>query len=185
MSPIQHTPVTASMKDDFTTHDGLILLTANRHKGIWATETRLKSGRRTRTAGQISTSASAHSLLVIGLTAALKSISGRDIRKISRYRERKARLRVISNDATFSTALQALMKNDEAVIANVPLRAGKQFLRMLAKQLARFDIELMTDLEDRSYSFQALKDWVQVHVRSPREQELLPAFMLPVVVSES
>lgn len=61
---------------------------------------------------------------------------------------------------------------------------GRQFLSPLARQLARFDVELTTDTEDKNFALQSLRNWVQMNVDNHRKQ-LLPTFLVPVAVSES
>lgn len=104
---------------DFINYDAIVFLTANRRKGTWVSEVRLKNRRRVRTAGRLNASASSHSLMCIGLIAALRSISGNTLKRIGSGR--KARLKIVSSDATFADALRALMINDRAA---KPFRAG-------------------------------------------------------------
>jgi hypothetical protein len=170
------------LTDQIVHYNVEIYLTAHRHKSTWATETRLKNGRRTRTAGRLP-NATADSLQVIGLIAAMKSLSQNQLREISRHREHKPRLRVVSQDARFVDALRALINNKGPTSAERPLRSGRNFTQQLLKQLRRFDITIEADPGDKTYAFQALNNWVQTHVHKPAQR--LPAFLQPVAVSES
>lgn len=171
------------MKNNFSTHDGEIRLLSNRRRGVWIYESRLKIGPKNKVAGQAPTTASSHSLLVIALTSSLKAISRNLADKMTG--QRKPKLRIIVADSTFADALQAQIDGNKEAIARTPLRAGKQFLQQLAKQVARFDLELVTDHDDRGYLFSALARFAKLHLRSPRELEQLPAYLLPAVIAQS
>jgi hypothetical protein len=171
------------LKNDFSAHDGEIRLLSNRRRGVWIYESRLKIGPKNKVAGQAPTTASSHSLLVIALTSSLKAISRNLADKMTG--QRKPKLKIIVADSTFADALQAKIESNKEAIARTPLRAGKQFLLQLAKQMARFDIELVLDQEDKGYLFSALARFAKLHVISPRMQEQLPSYLLPAVVSQS
>lgn len=172
------------MKVDFDKCDGQILLFASPRRGIWSYEIVLKNNsRNTRTAGQAPTSTSAHGLLVLALLSALKSISKRQASKAVTHRTNKVRLNIVSSDRTFADALRAMMLNDMTILVNKPFRAGRNLLRPLARELARFDVTLTTDADDESYLFQALGNFARLHVRDPKELASLPSILVPVVVS--
>jgi DNA-binding NarL/FixJ family response regulator len=171
------------LKNDSSTHDGEIRLLSNRRRGVWIYESRLKIGPKNKVAGQAPTTASTHSLLVIALTSSLKAISRNLADKMTG--QRKPKLRIIVADSTFIDALKAQIDGDKAAIERIPLRAGKQFLRELARQLSRFSIELVTDQEDKGYLFSAMALFAKRHLLSPRELDQLPAYLLPAVVAQS
>jgi len=172
------------VKVDFTKYDGRLLLMADRRRGIYASEITLRPGRITnRSAGHLNTSASAHSLLVTALTRGLKSIGNRQVQRITGDQPRKLKLQVAADDPTPCTALRGLMKNDAVTIGQTPFRAGKQFLRMLAKELARFDIRLDYNPEDKSW-FQSIRYWSHQHLRPANGLEQIPAYLAPVAVAE-
>lgn len=169
---------------DFTKLDGRIELTADRRRGVWASQTIVYNAKSVRTAGQAPASTSAHGLLTLALINALKNISKRMAnRSIHGRLVTKTRLQIVTTDATFADALRALMAGDKSTMAAKPFRAGRNFLMMLAKELSRFDVTLETDAEDETYRFRALSNWAQLHVRDPREIEKLPAILSPVAVA--
>lgn len=95
----------------------------------------------------------------------------------------KVRLNIVSSDKTFCDALRALMQNDRSVLADEPLGAGRNLLRPLVRELARFDVTLTTDSDDSSWLFQALGKFARLHVRDPKELANLPTILAPAVVS--
>jgi hypothetical protein len=80
-------------------------------------------------------------------------------------------------DETFADALKAKMQGQEGK----PLRAGKNFLMELARQLARFDITLQTDTESRPVLI--LKNWSQTSVIDPKAIPSIPPALVPSAVS--
>ena len=169
------------MKVDFDKFDGQILLFSDRRRGIWSNEIVLKNSRNTRTAGQAPVSTSAHGLLVLALINGLQSTSKRQTSKAVGHRSKKARLNIVSSDRTFADALRAMITGDKATLVDKPFRAGRNLLRQLARDLARFDVTLTTDHE--SYAFQALGNFARLHVRDPKELDSLPSILVPVVAS--
>jgi hypothetical protein len=164
-------------------YDGEIRILSNRRRGIWCYSSQLRFGPLTRIAGRASVSATTHSLLVIALQAALKSIGKNTAGKLAG--QRKPKIRVLVSDAAFVDALKAKIAGRQELISSKPLRSGRNFLHQLAKQIARFDLEFVTDLDDEQHRFQALNHWSKLHVLSPGEQELLPSYLLPVAVAQS
>lgn len=163
--------------------DAEIRILSNRRRGLWCYDSQLKFGPKTRVAGQVPVESSSHSLLVMALTSSLKSIGRNTAGKLTV--QGKPKIRVLVSDVTFVDALGAKIDGDKASIARTPLKSGKNFLLQCAKQIARFELEFVTDLEDKEHRFKALNHWAKLHVLSPREQEQLPSYLLPAVVSQS
>jgi len=172
-----------SRRIDFTDFDGQILLWADRRRGIWCNEIAFKNSRNTRTAGQAPTSTSAHGLLVLSLINGLSGVSKRQAAKAVSHRSKKVKLRIVSNDSTFADALTALVAGDKLTLAAKPFRAGRNLLRPLARELARFEVTLTTDADDAFYRFQALGNFARLNVHDPRDMANLPTILSPIVVS--
>lgn len=170
---------------DKTKYQGHLKLTPDRRRGVVAIESVRRNGKTLRTALQAPTAASAHSLLVIGLTTSLRVWP--HYRTVNRIRE-KLSILVTVDDKTFVPAINALMTKDTVQIAATPLRAGKHLLIPLAKQLARYKVTFQTvdrdDDEDKEAGgFKALRAWSQSHVRDPKLSRV-PALYEPVASTE-
>jgi hypothetical protein len=168
---------------DFEKFDGQISLWADRRRGIWCNEIVFNGTRNSRTGGQAPTSTSAHGLLVLALINALRSVSKRQAAKAAGSRQVKPRLNIVSCNQKFCDALRAMTRNDKATLAKRPFKAGRNFLRPLARELARFEVSLTTDADDSSYRFQGLGNFARLHVRDPKELAAFPQMLVPVVVS--
>jgi hypothetical protein len=150
---------------DFDLHEGLILLSADDSRGLWAFQSSIRGSRPSRTAGSLPTSASRHTLLAVGLTAALQSITKKQAAGLVSTAKTsivKPRLCIVSTDPTFADALQAKMKGH----AGRPLRTGKNFLIELARNLARFQVTLDTEVEN--YGVAALRRWAAQTIADPK-----------------
>src|SRR4051794_9102624 len=103
----------------------------------------MKGSRSIRNASQLPVESSAHTLIVCGLTAALKSITRTQANELMKNRGSKPEIQVLLSDSTFAEALQ----NKIARRPGKPLRAGRNWLIELARQLSRFNVSFTTDPE--------------------------------------
>lgn len=167
---------------DFARYDGAIHLEADRRRGLWATQSLIRGKRTVRNAGQLPTTASAHTLHVVALMAALRDISRAQAAELVRDADIvglvKPRLLVICTDESFCDALQAKIQGQRS---DKPLRCGKQFLIELARQLARFDVSWVTDPE--SNACKTLRNWASKVLLAPSLLSTIPPILLPSVVS--
>jgi hypothetical protein len=172
------------MKTNFETHDGSVTLAFDRRKGIWAYSLFTKTARAIRTAGQISTEASAHTLQSLALTVALRSITRGQANRLAQFAKlKKPRLLVTCLDEDFLEALEAKMRNDKDVMAVNPLRTGKQFLTVLAQQLARFQLTFEPP-EDGDMSNLVLHNWAANHLVDKKLIDNLPPALSPSLISQ-
>jgi hypothetical protein len=134
-----------------------------------------------RTAGQLPTSSTGHTLLTVALLTSLRNITKTQslelvqtaaVKPIS-----KPRIQVVVRDATFVDALHAKIHRQEGQ----PFRAGRNFLIELARQLARFEISFVTDAED--LAAHSLKNWAVQHVVDRKLIAQMPPALAPAVVS--
>jgi hypothetical protein len=163
-------------------YDGRVLITFNKRTGMWAAEVVTTLGRNTRTAGELPSEASSHTLLSVALTTSLQSITKSSARFIAeRAGTPKPRILVVSANETFLIALEAKMKGDKEVMARRTLKTGKQFLKILAYQLARFSITFET--AQRGFeSERILREWMHRHLIRLSD---VPPSLAPSVVSQS
>jgi hypothetical protein len=96
--------------------------------------------------------------------------------------QRKIRVNVVSNDATFADSLRAMIAKDTKTSAEKPFRSGKNLFRLLAKVLVQFDVRFTTDIKDEHFAFQSLKKFARQTVRDSREVEKLHPLLCPVAV---
>jgi hypothetical protein len=172
------------MKIDLSMHDGELTVVADKHRGIWASQTFLRASKTVRAGGQLPTTASAHTLLVAGLTATLLDISKFDVKRILEISNRptsKPRLVISTANKSFANALAAMIKNDKATRAEKPLRTGKNFLRELARQLARFDVTFRTIGDEESVDVN-LRRWAKSRLRDPKMLGTIPPILTATVV---
>lgn len=138
-----------------------------------------------RTGGQLPTTASAHTLLVAGLTATLMDVSKTDVARIldmSGNTITRPRIIIGVKNSSFADALRGMMKNDQAIKAAMPLRCGRNFLRELARQLARFEIMLASiDAEDDMAAIN-LRRWVRARLPDPKLYATIPPALSAAVV---
>ena len=168
---------------DFNKFHGQVMLSADRRNGVWANQVILNHAKSVRTAGQAPTSTTAHGLQTLALVNALKGVSKRQARHASDRLTNKTSLLIVTTDSTFVDALRALIERDKKTLAAKRFRAGRNLFALLARELARFEVTLETDLEDAKYQFRALSNWAKLQVRDPREIEKLPKILSPVAVS--
>jgi hypothetical protein len=167
---------------DLGKHDGFIYIAAEHRTGLWAYQSRITGHRTFRTGGQLPTTASAHSLLVLALLTGLRDISkaqAAELVKKANAGLTKPRILVTSLDSTFCDALQDKMRGQQN---GKPLRAGKNFLIELARQLARFSVTFETD-PDSTICY-SLKNWAVRSIHDPKAAQRIPASLAPSAVSE-
>jgi hypothetical protein len=171
------------LKIDYNEHDGVILLASDKKRGIWANQLVSQTARTTRNAGSTSTSASTHSLLTISLASALRGISKGQALKLTKGENRKPRIVVTCDDKTFMPALEALRQNDKAAVALTPLRAGRNFLKMLAFNMARYELTFR-ELEAGDYTVASLRDWSIKSVVDPKSVDASNLILTPTASSQ-
>jgi len=157
------------MRVNFDSQDGLIMVSGDR-RGVWASQVLIKGSKTIRTGGQLPTTASRHTLQLVALTSALRSITKADAARITPRGVSKARLLVTSIDSSFLDALQA----------ETPLRAGRNFFTIAMQQLARFDLTFAAP-EDGDMTVHMLSKWAANHVFPPKN---IPAVLIPSAVSQ-
>lgn len=159
------------MRFDSTRFDAIIHLASDRRKGIWATQALLNRGRAIRTAGQMRTEASAHSLLSVALLNSLTNVTRAQATELVRIAEAdiiKPRFQIICQEQTFLPSLQERMKGQQLT----PNRSARHILMQLPKQLARFTFDFVTDPEDSiCYS---LKNWAHRTVYDRKLIDTIP-----------
>jgi protoheme ferro-lyase len=175
------------MRFNESTQDGMILLASDRRKGIWASQSNLKFAKTVRQAGQLPTSASAHTLQLVALSTALRSCTKSQASFLvekAQCNVTKPRILVVTADPTFADALRAMMTRDAATLTTKPLKAGRNFLSMAAQQLARFELTLQTDSKQNDKSIIVLRSWADQHVFSPTMMANMSPSLCPVAASQ-
>jgi hypothetical protein len=168
---------------DHAWHEGRIFLVADRRRGLWAAETSMRGKPRIRHAGQLPSTATAHSLLVVGLIASLRTISRAEVEALmSRVDDRvkKPRILVVSNDTTFGEALDEKISGRNRKV----LRMGTQFGRELARQVVRFDLTFDTAEVDTvdGRPILTLRRWARSVIPDPKSvNSLFPVAASTVV----
>ena len=138
-----------------------------------------------RQAGQLPTSASAHTLELVALSTALRSVTKAQAGYLGQNApSTKRRILAITADPTFADALRAMMTRDAVTLVTKPLKAGRNFLSMAAYQLARFDVTLQTDATQEDKSILTLKTWAHSHIFSPKMLASIPPALCPTAVSQ-
>ncbi len=134
------------MAEFFDEFDGRLVVTSNRHRGIWANIVVLRNARTTKNAGMIPHATATHdTLLAIALTSALSGVSPEAVRNIRELTGRvKPRIQIHTTSQTFAdivtTALSAKLdprKNG--------FRCAHNFVLPLFRQLMRFDVSFAID----------------------------------------
>ena len=175
------------MRFDTTTQEGLILLASDRRKGIWVSQSIFKKCNTVRQGGQLPTSASAHTLELVALCTALRSVTKSQACFLTQNAPctvTKPRLLIVSADPTFADALRAMMTRDAVTLATSPIKAGRNFLSMAAHQLARFEVTLQTDTTQDDKSILVLRSWADQHIFSPTMMANIPPSLCPTAVSQ-
>jgi hypothetical protein len=113
------------MKLDFNTHDILVTVAANPRIGVWGAQIFHRQQAKTvRTAGQLPTEASSHTLQLVALATALRSVTKAQARRMVQNLPRrvpKPRVLVVTSDASFIDAIKAVTSNEQN---GKPLRVG-------------------------------------------------------------
>ncbi len=167
------------MRIDPSLHEVSVIITGDRRVGVWAFESNNSLHKKwTRCAGQISTSASEHTLLLVALTNALRTVSKGQASRLVQFAPRgvqKPRVRVLTDNYLFADALNDVVPQrvlgDES---NRRLRAGKNFLWIARPQLRRFTIDVQ--LQDRRDPVvEPLLEWARMNVIDPKMFPLAPS----------
>jgi hypothetical protein len=164
---------------DKTLYEAQLLIAAHPAKGIWAADMKLGSKPARWFAGNISTNASAHSLFSVAIIAALRPLSHRTLMELSKSAKRfglRPRLEIVTNNPSFSEALEAAMKGQNTPAKH--LKTGKNFLITLAGQLARWEFTLTVEPESK-YIY-SLGNWAAKSVLDPT----IPLTFTPAVIAE-
>lgn len=172
---------------DVNTQDGMILLANDRRKGIWVSQSIFKKCNTVRQGGQMPTSASAHTLELVALSTALRSVTKSQASFLTLNAPStvtKPRVLVVTADLTFADALRAMMTRDAVTLATKPLKAGRNFLSMAAYQLARFEVTLQTDITQDDKSILILRSWADQHIFAPTMVANIPPSLCPTAVSQ-
>jgi hypothetical protein len=170
------------MKIDFETEDALIVVSADRRKGIWSSSSIVRNQRNVKTAGQIETSASAHTLQVVALVSTLKQITRRDItRLLGDTGKQKLTVVVTSGDKSFLAAINAIVEQQPK---DQKLRAGRNFLDILREQLDRFHV-VVRQLEPTDKTALVLADWAGKQIAAPKLIAGIPPSLAPTVVARN
>ena len=183
MNTTPQQPATLTERFDLTTHDGIVCISADAHKGIWASQTINKLQKKAfRAAGQLPAGAAhAHTLLTVALVNGLRAITKSQASKIIWNLPRgidKPRIVVVSRHETFIEALQGVMSNTPTK----PLRAGRNFFDVLHAQLRRFDITTL--YSPNSAHSLALQTWAADHIIDPKVIAKIPAALRPSAVGQ-
>lgn len=168
------------MRLDFQTHEALVLIAADDKKGLWSHQSFTKAlTKQVRNGGQLRTEASAHTLLLVALTTALRAISRKNVEKLLQSTPRdvfKPRVVVGCADPSFGDAIRAFMEQNASGKA---LRAGRNFKELAAKELLRFDLTFEQP-EDSDTCLLVLGGWAKNNLI---ENRLLIPGLLPSAVS--
>jgi hypothetical protein len=175
------------VKIDWNTHDGLIVLAASPRHGTWANQTVISRRGSTRSGGQAPVEASAHTLLTIALTTALRSVTRNTVAELldRRHGATKPSIMVVTEDQAFAQALQSRVAGDRQTAAKTKLRSGKQFLDGLLRQIARFDLTFAgSDSEGGYFDCVLLKDWALASVQNPKALTRVPPIFVRSAISQ-
>jgi hypothetical protein len=161
------------MKIDRTLFDGGITIAADRRRGLWSYQAFLFGDKRksSRVAGQLPASASAHTLLSVALTSALRGFSRKRVTDVT-GRER-ARLLVTVDDHAFIDAMNQ--------VQGARFRAGRNFLGSLKASVSRFDLTFALPSEN-DHTCDILHDWTRMVLPAPAS--IAEAVFWPSVVSQ-
>lgn len=166
------------MRLDFGKHDALITLSCDRRRGTWGVQTLVRGSKTIRTAGQLPTTSTAHTLFAVALVAALGAITRSHAQRLVQTAAQpvaKPRVLVVTDDDAFREALTA-----RDVPTRRPLRAGRNFVDVLSWQLSRFDVTFSTPDDN---SVLALGNWMGQNLPSPKLIATAPPAFLPRAIS--
>jgi hypothetical protein len=158
-------------------HDVLILLNTAPHKRLWIASLFMRNcGPAIRTLGRLPY-ANRYSLLSVALVSALRSIKPTHLEKI-KSRNSKLRVKVVVNDSSFAIGLKALQDKEQ----NDDLRAARNILSDLSALLARYDIDINVERDNKALL--SLFNWASKSVYSPLGVGDLPAIFQPSIASQ-
>lgn len=164
------------------THDILVTITADKRRGLWASSLYVNKGKSIRTGGTLPTGSSEHTLLLLALTNTLRGIAKIQYQNLVERLPSgivKPRVRVIvAGVKTFAPALAGLIGGDRTA---TKLRAGRNFLSIAAKQIARFAVDLETSGDPRNL---ALQDWARKSLYPTPDFDSLPSALVPSLTSQ-
>jgi hypothetical protein len=153
-----------------------IAINTDHRRGIWTYEfTRFaERGRQIiRNAGSLPTEAHTHTLAIVALTSALRSITNAQRKELmTQGRTAKPTVKVVTRDATLAAALQNAAQ----------LNAGGNFLDVFSKQARRFDLRVVA--EPVNARLKALLNWATWHVPDPKKVAAADAAFAPIAASE-
>jgi len=147
------------------THDAQIMLASDHQRGFSAYELTMhtpKGNRSYRAALTLPTEASAHTLELFALTAALQTLNKAKREQLTGASGRAPRIEVLTKDAAFADGLRSVLSAG----AETPLRAGGNFKDAALKQFSRFSIDVMVEQDNSIF---VLRNWGQQHVFDPKE----------------
>jgi GMP synthase PP-ATPase subunit len=165
-------------KMDHNTHDIQIQIDADKRKGVWANLTYGTTSKPLRNAGQLPTTASNHTLLVVALTTGLMNISRTQHGRITAKLNGKPRLNVVTRDENFYSALTGIVTLDKKA---PPLKAGRNFVSTFFRNLARFAVSVTLDTDPTNL---ALIGWAQKTVVEAKQVANIPATFAASAVSQ-
>ena len=143
-------------------HDAAVVIAAQRSKGIWSAETQFRGSSQTiRTGGRLNASTTTASLLCVAMISSLHEIAKKQ--RIG-YR---TKVEVRCGDIEFISSLRALIKGQKN--ETTPFRGGKQFLRELARELSRCQVDLTTVPGDKFSP--VLNDWAKTLLLVPLQDD--------------
>jgi hypothetical protein len=155
-----------------------VSVATDRRRGLWSYELtkHTPKGRQTiRNAGSLP-HAHAHTLAIVAITSALRSISVQAHRDmVADGRTTKPAIDVVTLDESLADAIDTA--------TNVPktLRAGRNFIDAFTKQSRRFDLRI--EAEPDNNRLRALIQWARQHLPDPRGILAAEAVFAPRVAS--
>jgi len=156
-----------------------ISIATDRRRGLWAYELSrfTPKGRQTiRNAGSLP-HAHAHTLAIVAITSALRSISVQAHRDmVAEGRTAKPTINVVTLDESLADAIDTASK-----APTTPLRAGRNFIDAFTKQSRRFDLRI--EAEPDNNRLRALIQWARQHLPDPRGILAAEAVFAPRVTS--
>lgn len=166
---------------DSAKHDIQITLVADHTKGLWAYQMfTTGAAKSVRVGGRLPASAHAHTLLLLALTNALRSLTKKQHRAMAARRgTTKPNVSVIVlGGKNFVPALQKALGHEDG---SGTMKAARSFLGIAAQQMARFNLDVSpsTDMQGR-----VVLQWLGQHVYPQSDFSTLPNNLLPLLASE-
>jgi hypothetical protein len=151
----------------------------DRRRGLWSYElTRhAPKGRQTiRNAGSLP-HAHAHTLAIVAITSALRSISVHQYKEMVEWRgSAKPSIDVVTLDESLADSI-----NSTTQVPTTTLRAGRNFLAEFAKLTRRFDLYI--EAEPDNNRLKALIQWARQHLPDPTGILAADAIFAPRIAS--